>query len=166
MDETAIIKRKLSVEKYFLKTFPHQSDHCSDFGSWCVEQWLTHKREVRTEARLMAIDFLRTFSHHHKDKTGHTRGSSDALNVHATKVKKPEKCYTLGIDSRELNRFENKHLFRHSSLSSLGRAYLILHFEWGLSLKEIGDVFGYGESRACQVLKEILKDHKPLLKIK
>lgn len=37
------------------------------------------------------------------------------------------------------------------------RPYLVLCHKWDLTLKEIGDVFGVSESRACQLLGEAYK---------
>jgi len=37
---------------------------------------------------------------------------------------------------------------------------LILYYEWGFSLKEVGDVVGVSESRASQVLSQALFDQK------
>ena len=34
------------------------------------------------------------------------------------------------------------------------RAIIILYYKWGLDLKEIGEAFGFSESRAKQILKE------------
>jgi RNA polymerase sigma factor (sigma-70 family) len=75
-----------------------------------------------------------------------------------------------------LNRIKDANFieFIHSKLSyeklmaeleGRNRAVLKLYFEWGLTFKEIGDVFGISESRVSQLLADINRYIKKKLEI-
>lgn len=61
--------------------------------------------------------------------------------------------HRIGRSSEDLKRFDESHLLRDPRLSKAHRMTLILYYEWGFDLKEIGDVMGVTESRASQFLK-------------
>lgn len=65
-----------------------------------------------------------------------------------------------GSDSIELGRFVESSLLRDRRLSERERIVLVLHYEWGFNLKEIGDVLAVSESRASQVLTQALSSQK------
>ena len=44
-----------------------------------------------------------------------------------------------------------------STLEPTERAVIVLHYKWGLDLKEIGDCFGFSESRACRIKQQALE---------
>jgi DNA-binding transcriptional MerR regulator len=91
-----------------------------------------------------------------------TRGSSDLLSQ-PTRVKANadfDPIDQLGSDSAELGRFIESSALRDRRLSERDRIILILTYEWGFNLKEIGDLLAVSESRASQLLHSALRAQK------
>lgn len=66
----------------------------------------------------------------------------------------------LGSDSAQLRRFEESSLLRDRRLQERERIVLILYYEWGFRLKEIGDLLAVSESRVSQMLDQTLRRQK------
>lgn len=156
MNEWLIEERK-KIEAFFRKRWRGISDEeISDFGAYCVEQWL-NGRSPKTSYEYLGIDYLRSFAHRYG-----TRGSSDMLSrppglrVYSETGDVPQ----LGADSFELRRFNESSALRDRRLSERERIVLILHYEWGFTLKEIGDLLAVSESRISQMLDQTLSAQK------
>jgi hypothetical protein len=159
MTDDELVKKKRQAEAFFQKRWKGQDQHVSDFGAYCVEQWLSG-RNPGTSYEYLGIDYLRSFAHRYG-----TRGSSDMLSrppglrVYSETGGLPQ----LGANSVELRRFEESSLLRDRRLSQRHRIHLILYYEWQFDLKELGDVLGVSESRASQVLTEAVSAQKALI---
>jgi len=130
-------KRK-SAERYFKKRWKSQPpESVSDFGAYCVEEWLTG-RNISTHYFYLGVDYLRS----HGVKLG-GRGGKDAMQtprrISYESVDLAEK--RLGADSYDLKRFQYSHALRSSELTRKERITLILYYQYGFTLKEIGDLF-------------------------
>lgn len=146
-------KKRTQAQAYFKKHWKNQNrENISDFGAYCVDQWLSG-RNIKTNWNFLAIDFLRQFSY----RNG-IRGSSDIMC--STKRVKFDYEQAIGTDSAELKRFIESSLLRDKRLSKSDRMVLILYYEWGFSLKEIGDVIGVSEARTSYMLNSALERQK------
>ena len=156
-NSNVIFEKQKKAEAYFRKHWPKMSaEDVSDFGTYCVEKWLSNRRTKASFSQL-GIDFLREFAL----RTG-TRGSSDLMSQ-PTRVKDDPTSSgfsQLSAHSTQLRRFDESSLLRDRRLSREERIILILHYEWGFSLKEIGDLMAVSESRISQMLTKILSDQK------
>lgn len=154
-DELVSLREK--AEMYFKKRWRQFNEETvSDFGAYCVEQWLTG-RHTATSFKYLGVDYLRSF-------TGGDgiRGSSDALSRLSRFTDDTESSGLAqhGSDSVELRRFDESSLLRDRRLSERERVVLILYYEWGFDLKEIGDLLAVSESRASQLLDQAVSVQK------
>lgn len=152
LDHSSIEPRRKKIIRFFKERYPRED--ADDFGSFCVEQWLTG-RSILTNFSWMAADYFRIFGI--KIKIG--RGSIDLMQ-------QPERSDTSlpGLElekyptpSNPIEEFHNAELMRHKSLNSFDRSILILSYQWDFSQQEIGDLFGITSSRICQFKKEAEK---------
>lgn len=155
VNDEEIIKWKNSAEAYFKKAYPKLcEEHLSDFGAYCVEQWLSG-RDPRTSREFLAIDYLRSFANCTRNGRLRFHASTAGAIPFGPETDVDER---LGRDSHELGRFIESSALRDRRLSQKQRIVLILYYEWGLDLKEIGDVMGVSESRVSQVLAQALRE--------
>lgn len=149
--------KREQAEAYFRKIWPRlPPEDVSDFGAYCVEKWLSG-RSTSTSYSHLGVDYLRKF----KNRYG-ARGSSD-LMAQPTRIKYDPTVgglIQLGSDSFELRRFDESSLLRDRRLGQNERAILILLYEWELTEKEVGDVFGVSESRISQMLHKTMRSQK------
>lgn len=131
-------------------------EHVSEFGAYCVEQWLTG-RHPQTAREFLAIDYLRSFANCTRNGRVRFHGSSRGR---VSLGPKADVELGLGKNSFELGRFIESSALRDPRLSQRERIVLILSYEWGFSLKEIGDVLAVSESRVSQVLSTAMSDQK------
>lgn len=157
MTDEEIIKQREKAEAYFRRHYPREVEkHLSDFGAYCVEQWLTG-RHPRTSYHYLAADFLRSFAHRTRPC-----GDSSLDRSPGRLWFGPEADVELGLgrDSAELGRFIESSALRDPRLSERSRIILILFYEWGFNLKEIGDLLAVSESRTSQLLASALSQQK------
>lgn len=152
-------KKKEQAEAYFKSRWRGIEEHISDFGQYCVEQWLSG-RNPKTSYEYLGIDYLRSFAHRYG-----ARGSSDMLSRPPGLRMDPEAggLAQFGADSVELGRFNESSLLRDPRIPQRQRIVLILYYEWGFNLKDIGDVMGVSESRVSQVLDQAVYAQKARL---
>lgn len=73
--------------------------------------------------------------------------SSETFSIHDLRARDPEAL----IDyQRVLDRLST------GARGGMGRACVVLYYEWGLLMSEIGHCFGITESRVCQLLHEVI----------
>lgn len=150
-------KLRDKAEKFFRKRWSKQShESVSDFGAYCVEQWLSG-RHIETSWEYLSVDYLRKFGLKYKE-----RGSSDMLSQVATVHLEdaPSVSARYGDHSKDLDRFENSEALRDKRLPRAHRVIFILFYEWGFTLREIADLFGVSESRICQQHTQALREHR------
>ncbi len=157
MKDEEIMKKREQAEAFFRSRYPRETErHLSDFGAYCVEQWLTG-RDPRTSYHFLAVDFLRSFAH----RTRPCGDSSlDRSPGRISLFPEADVELRLGGDSAELGRFVESSSLRDPRLPERSRIVLILYYEWGFNLKEIGDLFRVSESRASQMLSAALLSQK------
>jgi predicted DNA-binding protein YlxM (UPF0122 family) len=156
MNENEIIKKRSQAEAVYRSKWPSRDQDVSDFGAYCVEQWLTG-RHPETSYYFLGVDYLRS----HAYRTG-VRGSSDVLSQ-PTRISLYSEAgghVQHGTDSFELGRFVESSALRDRRLSERERICLILYYEWKFDLKEIADLFSVSESRASQMLSQALRTQK------
>lgn len=151
-----MINKRKKVEAYFKKKYNQNEETVSDFGAYCVEQWLSG-RHPETSFQYLAIDFLRQFAY----RSG-TRGSSDLMSQPTRRAYDTEAGGPIqfGADSAELRRYDESSLLYVGKIPIKRRIILILYYEWGFNLKEIGYLLGVSESRASQLHRETLRAQK------
>lgn len=161
MNETELVKKRKQAEAYFKRNWGGYPDHISDFGAYCVEQWLSNARKQETWLGYMAIDYLR--------KSVPTSYAQDAIVRQADLmlVGKKIKIETngehdgfeifFGKPSTEIESFINSTVFRKSGLSQIERCCMILYYQWGFRNLEIADCLGYTESRTSQLLRKAIE---------
>lgn len=157
MTESEIVKKKGQAEGVFRKKWPQQAkDHVSDFGAYCVEQWLTG-RHPETSYVYLGIDYLRSFAHR-------TRACGDpSIDRSPGRLRfgpEADVDFGLGRDSVELGRFIESSALRDRRLPRRDRVILILYFQWEFTLGEIGDLFSMSEPRISQLLTKAMSDQK------
>lgn len=118
--------------------------------------WLSG-RHPQTSYKYLGIDFLRKFGY----STG-AHISSDLMSQPTRDLSDTPlgEFHKLASDSYELRRYDESSLLRDKRLSQKQRIVLILYYEWGFNLKEIGDVLGVSESRISQVHNKVLHEQK------
>lgn len=113
----------------------------SDFGSYCVEQWLSG-RSPKTSYRFLAIDFMR-------NQAGTDR-SGDLLRQFNKQVGSGRTVELMRLEhgSRDIERFENYSVLWNAGLNLRERWVMTLYYIWGYSFEEIGKLIGVSESMA------------------
>lgn len=155
--------RRKSAEKYFKRRYwkDYPPEMAEDFGSFVLEQ---EHGGRQTLLRNHAKEFDRE-NFRRLDKKGILRGSSDFM-AQKTRAFDTDKALRHIPDRRNdiTNRFENAHCLRDKRLQTHERCILILHFEWGFTIKEIADVLGGSDGRISQMLTKVLKDQMERMK--
>lgn len=126
------------------------AEHADDIASGVVERLLVHGERP---TRFAVIDYLRSAGF----SDGTVRGRPDPVLHRAA----PEK------EEQALSRLSDEHAERSSISADLrnilnqldrhDRMVLLLHFRWGLTQLEIGDLFGFTESQACKHIARALR---------
>ena len=144
-------KQKLA-KNWVKKKYPHISDQTAeDFSSYYIEVWLTGggKRDFRW----IAIDFFRQ----HGDRLG-ARGTGDAMGSLDRRYKTDEETEDpIEQFESQSRRPDESHLLCYRQLNSTLRAVMVLTYEWGFTLKEIGHCLGVSESRVSQMHSEAVQ---------
>lgn len=133
----------------------NRSDLSDDFTQYAVEHLLNGRKATMKQ---LFVDFIR-------QELGDSRASGDAL--YKTGAPKKIKQFTLWEEYMDKSA-EDKHNFDYNAivdkLEGPQRTMLVLYYEWGFELKEIGKALGVSESRVSQVLKQLNVDLKKKLK--
>lgn len=131
---------RIAAQRFFRLQYSQVGfEEIEDFGSYCVEAWLSGKRKTSTPYKYMGIDYMR-------ERTG-SRNLVKKTGVNIERVKED-----IGSDSKDLNRFIDSDMLRDARLPQLTRCILVLYYEWGFDLIEIGDLLGVNASRVSQML--------------
>lgn len=144
------VEKAKQAKRYFGKRWNKYKSYKEDFGSYCVEMWLTG-RNIKTSFEYLGIDFLRAYVH------SFNRGGPRDV-VHRL-IREDNGSFIEKVHNKK-KRENRSYLFREKDLLTIERAILILYYEWGLTGNELSDCFGITE---CYVTKV---RHKAEAKIK
>lgn len=143
-NEKPLSKKKNEAEDYFRKRFTWlPGEDSEDFGSYCVEKWLSG-RHTATSFEFLSIDYFREYGVRYGK-----RGSVDLMSQ-PTRNHEADKPGGLDFLASKLRGCSRSPLLRNKNLLREERATLILTYEWGLSAEEIADVFGVSTQSAWQ----------------
>jgi DNA-directed RNA polymerase specialized sigma subunit len=113
--------------------------------------------EIRSNFLWMRSDFFREYGRKFKhDKRGLPSRDIMRLSRRQYEDDQFKLSEVLQGPSQGIEEFEVGVQLRDPRLGEKYRTILILRFEWGLNLKEIGDVLGVTESRVSKLFKEAL----------
>lgn len=135
---------------YFFKLKrPGHREWAEDFGQFCVEKWLSGRCPY-TSFEFLIIDYLRQYFIRDPKRRKKAKAEEELLSkipLEKHKVFAPESIPTL---------FEEA-FFKRYRMKERERSFVILFYEYGLTLKECGRVFGITESGMCVVKQKLFK---------
>ncbi len=150
-------KQKLA-KNWIKKKYPHISEQqAEDFSSYYIEVCLTggDKRDLGW----IATDFFRQYG----DRLG-ARGTSDAMGSLARRYETDEETEDpIEQFESQSRRPDEPRLLCYRKLNTKQRLIMVLTYEWGFTLKEIGHCLGVSESRVSQMHNEVLRIQKKIL---
>jgi hypothetical protein len=144
--------------------YPELAD---DFSQEIFVYWLSGRRQAQTLDQAF-IEYLRTLYGHTRTKCNRSRLQAQRHYIELSEIR------NLAHDSRvfeaswrppdspggEAVKLDRAFLSQEFGCDREDRILLILYFEWGFLLEEIGDLFEFTQSRASQVLAQALSDYK------
>lgn len=155
MTEPELIEKKEKAQAFFLSKWPGLKEHEDDFGHYCVTLWLSGEAHPEKHFFHLSVDYLRA---HVKRVNG--KGTQDlALSKLMSQFELDEE-EAPGIDSQALESFERADWIRSPGMDQKHRIVLILYFDWGFSLDEIGDVMGLKKARVSQIFTEAKQERR------
>lgn len=152
ISEQELLRLRSRATTYFKLVFPWFSpQQVEDFGSYCVEMWLSGRSEF-TAFKYLAIDFVR-------------KGRSPGDFSNRRKVQGPKRVRD---DDKELAKLQARktktqvleEMPSFHNLKQIERAVLILRGKWGFTEEEIGELFGVTYTRISQLFGEAVRKVK------
>jgi RNA polymerase sigma factor (sigma-70 family) len=145
------LKSYPKVKGYIKKHYPFlTNEDCEELAQDCFEQWARNPNRESVDLKYVVIDALR--SHTNFSRANRTS------RITFEELREPSDACFSGLSQHESNSDENRRNFiafvqNNRSLGREEKVILILRHLWGFNEKEIGELYGVSESRACQKTK-------------
>lgn len=133
-------------------------DVADDFAQDCAVLWLSGRRHVKTAFQFLLVDYIRIHGSARANRVDNTRLSTDAMLRRCALGITNATQLPAAASSPRSDFMPDETLLQ--GLSERSRACAILYYRWGMTLLEIGHVFGISEAGVSMLVTEFNKKAK------